>query len=651
MFLVLRNEPMKKLCILLLSIILIIFNSCKNDPFLDSGNSEPINNLNVNSDFDWRTSEEVLINISAMPRGVVKITSRDGSILYNKGFNTVAGLYSVIINVPTYITHIAVNSQLVELNSNEVNYNFLGGIGPGLKDGGANHSMKFDDKKGIISVEDDNSLDLTTAGTLEAWINIKSNDAFNKYGGIIHKGDNKNFSDEAYSLHLRPDKKLRLLITNGSTDKYVESDQSLNKNEWYHIAATWDENSMKMYINGGLSNEEGSSLIVRNTSGGLNIGAQLTKDYSKSLGRLPFKGYMDEVRVWNIARTQNEILNSMGSLNGDETGLSGYWKFNTGTGNTVYDATSNKNDGEITKAKWDNKVDYIVDTDGDGVVDSEDDYPEDEDMAFNNYYPATGYGTLAFEDLWPGKGDYDFNDLITDYKFTTITNSSNKIVNITGEFIVRAFGAGLHNGFGFQLANDNVSGSDISVTGYNIQENYITLNANGTESGQDKPTIIVFDDTFNVLQNPGSGTGVNTTPGSDYVEPETLNIVMTFKAGTYTSNDINISAFNPFLIIGQTRGKEIHLPDYVPTSLVDNSFFGTANDNSIPAEGRYYKTSTNLPWAINIYESFDYPNEKIDIGLTHLKFTEWALSNGASYEDWYKDLTAYRNDDNIYEIE
>jgi hypothetical protein len=33
------------------------------------------------------------------------------------------------------------------------------------------------------------------------------------------------------------------------------------------------------------------------------------------------------------------------------------------------------------------------------------------------------YGTLAYEDLWPSKGDYDFNDLVVDYDFNIVKNN------------------------------------------------------------------------------------------------------------------------------------------------------------------------------------------------------------------------------------
>lgn len=289
-----------------------------------------------------------------------------------------------------------------------------------------------------------------------------------------------------------------------------------------------------------------------------------------------------------------------------------------------------------------------TDTDGDGVDDDDDDYPDDPDRAFNNYYPAGGNGTLAYEDLWPGKGDYDFNDLVVDYRFNTVTNASNLVVEIYGTFIVKAFGASLENGFGFQFPNDNISTQDITVSGFDLQENYISLAGNGLESGQSKPTVIVYDNAFNIMPHPGQGIGVNTEPTAPYVEPDTLNIYMDITDDIYTTAEVDISNFNPFIIVDLTRGREVHLPDYPPTDLADPSYFGTYDDDSDPATGRYYKTQSNLPWAINIYESFEYPIEKREISTAYNHFVEWAESGGVNFQDWYQDNAGYRNDSNIY---
>lgn len=266
-----------------------------------------------------------------------------------------------------------------------------------------------------------------------------------------------------------------------------------------------------------------------------------------------------------------------------------------------------------------------------------------------NLYPALGFGTLAFEDLWPGKGDYDFNDLVLDYQFEIITNTSNYVESVVGTFVIKAFGASLENGFGFQLSSA-INPEDITVTGSQLTENIINLSNNGTESGQSIPTIIVFDNTFSQMTHPGTGIGVNTEEDAPYVTPVTIVIDIDFVPNKYLYNDLDIANFNPFIFVNKDRSVEIHLPDYPPTTLANQSIFGTVEDNSNPAIGRYYKTTNNLPWAINLYEPFDYPIEKQQIVWAYLKFAEWANSEGTSFNDWYKDISGYRNNALIYTI-
>lgn len=268
----------------------------------------------------------------------------------------------------------------------------------------------------------------------------------------------------------------------------------------------------------------------------------------------------------------------------------------------------------------------------------------------SNLFPANGPGTLAFEDLWPGKGDYDFNDMVIDYQFEIVGNTFNKVDKLIGTFTLKAFGASYENGFGFQLMGD-VSPSDIlSVEGYSLTENFVNLNSNGVEAGQSKPTFILFDNAYTQMPHPGMGIGVNTTPGAPYVTPKTFVLTINFKPNEISVNDLNIGNFNPFIIVNRARGHEVHLPYYSPTDLVDMSLFGQWEDNSNPSANRWYVTDKNLPWAINIYESFAYPVEKQDILGAHLKFADWAMSGGVQFPDWYKNLPGYRNSSVIYQI-
>lgn len=277
------------------------------------------------------------------------------------------------------------------------------------------------------------------------------------------------------------------------------------------------------------------------------------------------------------------------------------------------------------------------DTDGDGVPDDEDDYPDDPTRAFNSY----DFSSVAFEDLWPSMGDYDFNDLVVACDYKIVTNAENSVVDLIAKFKIKAGGASLDNGFGFSLP---VAPSTVeSVTGSQLVGDIITLSANGYEAGHLNNTVVIVYDEINTML----GTSIfNTVPEKPFVETDTTTITVHF--GTPQA-DIGTPPYNAFIFIDHERGKEVHMIDHEPTSKVDATYFGTLNDDSDPATGRYYVTENNLPWAIEIPEDFEYPVEKADILTAYLKFSDWATSGGTSFNDWYLDEPGYRNNTNIYE--
>ena len=255
-------------------------------------------------------------------------------------------------------------------------------------------------------------------------------------------------------------------------------------------------------------------------------------------------------------------------------------------------------------------------------------------------------GTVVYEDLWPSKGDYDVNDLVVYYKFNLQTNNQNNVVNIIAKFYVKAAGAGLKNGFGFQI--DGLVSSDIeSVTGYDMQAGYISLNPNGTEANQNKAVIIAWDNTDNVIHRVNPSSFFNTLPGTGVGTADTVTMTIHLTTPIPTTT-LGTAPFNPFLIKGMNRAIEVHLPNYIPTSLVDPGYFGSNDDNSNPGLGRYYTTAQNLPWALNIPVTFDYPFEFIDITKAYNYFAAWAQSGGLQYQDWYSNAIGYRNNSTIW---
>lgn len=284
-----------------------------------------------------------------------------------------------------------------------------------------------------------------------------------------------------------------------------------------------------------------------------------------------------------------------------------------------------------------------VDTDGDGVPDDLDDYPNDPTRAFDSYYPnQVDYVSIAFEDLWPSYGDYDFNDFVVNLNYQTVTNAQNQVVDVIIKYQIMADGASLDNGFG--IVFDTEPSAVESVTGCIKMGNAIVYDAKGFEAGHTAETVIILIDNINPIMEGGMA---NTIPNGKYVQTTVNTVTTHFSTPKAT---IGTPPYNPFIFVNQERGHEVHLKGQKPTEFVDEELFGTNDDDTNISTGSYYMSPTGLPWGIETPVNFNYPNEGVDILTAHLKFAAWAQSSGAEFQDWYLDKSGYRNDANIYVI-
>jgi LruC domain-containing protein len=281
-------------------------------------------------------------------------------------------------------------------------------------------------------------------------------------------------------------------------------------------------------------------------------------------------------------------------------------------------------------------IDIPEDEDGDGISDLFDDYPTDPELAFNNYtFGANSWGSLAFEDLWPNVGDYDFNDMVVDYNYNQITQAANRVKKVEMRFKLRAIGARKANGFAIELPFD-------SANIYAVNTSHPTLFEH--EMGT-KGVMRMFNSAFDLI--PQTENFINTEINQAYVTPVEFNVNFKLQNPVNIVNVTMAPPYNPFIFANGVRSHEIHLPGYAPTALMNMDLFNIGNDASLP--DNWYKTSDNLPWAVNIPASWDYPVENAQITRAYLKFKHWAQSSGASYPDWYQNQPGYRNTDFIYQ--
>jgi len=194
---------------------------------------------------------------------------------------------------------------------------------------GQDHSINFDGNNDYVRIPDHSQLDLTENYTLEAWIFPET---FSWLAGIISK-----YQTNAANGYL-------LRMTNQAPynglgfDEVVTSTGLLSANQWYHVAAVNDEGERRLYINGVEQSLSGSPLNVTANNNSIRIGSDYGSRY--------FDGRIDEVRIWDMVREQDDIVSDMDTtLSGEENGLVTYFTFNEGSGDTLYDQTGNGHHG------------------------------------------------------------------------------------------------------------------------------------------------------------------------------------------------------------------------------------------------------------------------------------------------------------------
>ena len=194
---------------------------------------------------------------------------------------------------------------------------------------GAGFTVNFDGTSDYVVVPDNISLDLGASATIEAWIKPLSAGTQR----IVFKLDGSN----GYEFFLSSSgssfpRKVSFRINDGarinSTTLYPTN------GTWIHVAATYNGTYMNLFINGI---QEGGNVSSA------NIGTTNTSDLI--IGRDPqgmyyFNGAIDEVRIWNVARSINDIRTNMcRKLSGSENGLVGYWRFDETNSNIMSDKT------------------------------------------------------------------------------------------------------------------------------------------------------------------------------------------------------------------------------------------------------------------------------------------------------------------------
>lgn len=185
------------------------------------------------------------------------------------------------------------------------------------------------------------------AFTVEAWVKL------NSLSGVQYIVDKRDANTNGLFSHV--------LMLNGGffkiffaklgTQPTVEINSTTVPviDQWYHVAQVSDGSTVSLYVNGVL---EASASI---TFSGSNQNTHTFLIGEKFDDKKGWDGEIDELRVWNTARTQNELRDNMSiKLQGNEAGLVAYWPMNEdgisnscNGGEDICDQTGNGNHGTL----------------------------------------------------------------------------------------------------------------------------------------------------------------------------------------------------------------------------------------------------------------------------------------------------------------
>ncbi len=210
-----------------------------------------------------------------------------------------------------------------------------------------NNCLTFDGSDDYVNCGTLPALRPTSAITVEAWININS---IGQWEGVVSNLQDNGSEESGYAFYFNNENITWWLKTvNGSTNfENNAPNASISTGSWNHIAGTYDGSALRLYVNGIFIDDYATTGNIDWTYSPLGFFVGSLKDNDENYY---FDGKIDEVRIWNTARTETEIRQNMYRELPDpdsELTLVAYYKLNE-TGSTTSAADSKgSNNGTLT---------------------------------------------------------------------------------------------------------------------------------------------------------------------------------------------------------------------------------------------------------------------------------------------------------------
>ena len=212
---------------------------------------------------------------------------------------------------------------------------------------GRNTSLRFD---GSSKYAEAGTINLSGAAiSLECWVKANSFKTTNPFISSLLGIENGGSSTAELRLgdaNIGADQ-VQFALQVGNAVRKLTSLTRLTAGTWYHVAATYDGTSMKLYLNGVLDNTLAAT-------GTVTANAPFSLGRNNSSPRI-LDGWLDELRAWTRALTPAEIVANACLVAPNAPGLAGYWRCNDSPALAAADASGQGHNAAfqgLTAADW-----------------------------------------------------------------------------------------------------------------------------------------------------------------------------------------------------------------------------------------------------------------------------------------------------------
>jgi LruC domain-containing protein/uncharacterized repeat protein (TIGR01451 family)/fimbrial isopeptide formation D2 family protein len=236
--------------------------------------------------------------------------------------------------------------------------------------------------------------------------------------------------------------------------------------------------------------------------------------------------------------------------------------------------------------------------------------------AWNHFPSGNTFYFIAYEDMYPSLGDYDFNDAVVAYQVQLGLNSNNQVVKIVGSAYLMAKGAAYSHDWHLRISLPGTVKTAVYCTTSLSTTPQTDFACNGANPPVASGTadVVVFADTGKIFPNQFTDyrkVFSNTLYGAAYLKGPKSTFAISLNQPVDPAN-IGTAPFDPYLYVRDTK-QTVQLLQVNPA----------------------IKDVNGYPYAMLMPTGWNWPYERTDIRTVYAKFNDFTATQGAGSVDWY----------------